>query len=337
MDIRGIGKQVATLSVVSVKRGGRRLGIGAIVCGVLGASAFAQAQFEFIDPLDEERSRIEKAGDAPISSPEVPRAKPGSAGDGETSDLLTRARDGACASAAAAQEKATGFWARMRASMGEVADSLGLPTAGLLGLLGLLLAGIACLVGWTLFRGRRGSSTPMHKDDLYQNDASSRRRRKLGDVSPLSKDRDVRADDDFEETMPEDFDRIFRDEEDAAVAMPKPPTTMDTKQWRKPNLDRLRESIKVDWKADKAGKAGVAAGAAAAGAGAIAAGSSFDYRAVDPADMPLDEVSDGWEAWDTQVKPDDDVWGATLAPDADGEDNDAVQRIRALRESLKAS
>ncbi len=345
MDIRVIKKQVSVLSVVAAKRSGRRFGIGALVCAMLGASAFAQAQLDFIDPLGEELSRIEANSNAPAASPDVPSkpAKPTSATNSEkASGLLTRARDGASASASTVQDKASGFWGRMRASLGDVAESLGLPTAGLLGLLGLMLAGIACLVGWTLFRGRRKRRADIFDDnDVYQNGVTGRKRRMLGDSIPPAKGKVSRSDDDrFEETMPDDFETIFRDET-KAVAAPIPPKTVDTATWRKPNLDKLRDSIKADWKSDKTEKAGIAAaatGIAGAGAAVAAAGATaFDYGSNDPGDQSLGDLSDGWEDWDTQVKPEDDPWGETLVTEDDDADSAALIRIRALRESLKAS
>ena len=335
MNFRFIRKQVATLSMATAKRSSRRAGIGAIICAALGISAFAQGQLDFIDPLDDERVRIEKTGKAPALSPEAidKPAKPRASTGEQNPDLLSRAREGATSGAAAAQEKAGGLWSRMRAAVGDVAESLGLPTAGLLGLLGLLLAGIACLVGWTLFRGNRSSASSRSDGDIYQRDGRGRGRRKLGDMNPLTAKKKSDPEESFEETMPEDFDTIFRDEAADAVSKPVPPKTMDSGKWRKPNLDRLRESIRTDWKADKAdtAKAGLA------GAGVAAAGMAA--RSTDPADRALDDVCDGWEEWDTQVKPEDDPWGETLVTGDDdkGDDDGALQRIRALRESLKAS
>ncbi len=341
MVFRFISKQATTLSVLTARRSGKRAAIGMLLCTALGVSAYAQGQLDFIDPLGEERARIEKNSEVAVPSPTMTEksARDSAGADNEGGDsLLSRARDGASSGVTAAQERADGFWTRMRAGLSDVAASLGLPTTGLLGLLGLLLAGIACLVGWTMFRSRRRGAARVSPDsDVYQRDGHGLGRRKLGDRNPLSATQPA-ADQGFEETMPEDFDTIFRDEAAETPKVPVPPITTDAENWRKPNLDKLRESIKADWKADKV----VAAKTGLATAGAAAVAVATPSR--DAADRTLSDISDGWEAWDDQVKPEDDPWGETLvtgdtadAGDQEADNAAALRRIRALRESLKAS
>ena len=307
---------------------GRGLGLGTAVCALLGSAALGQTASDFIDPLDEERVRIEtRDSAAPERSPAV-RAKPAVPSVDapevaqEGAGLLTRAREGAATGAAAAQDRATGLWARMRAAVTEVAADLGLPTAGLLGLLGLLLAGLAALVGWTLFRGRRRRRAARPGGDVYARSAETARRRRPGDADPLA-----RTDKPDEEMTPEDFEAVFAQER---AETPVPPKSDDPATWRKPNLDRLRDSIKSDWMADKVRPKGSTGGLEPVAAASLAAAGAASERT-------LGDISDGWEEWDAQVKPEDDPWGETLTQDDAGEEDEAVRRIRALRESLRAS
>lgn len=335
MDFRIITKQVTSLSIPGTMHQIRSFGVISAICALLGTAVLAQTTSDFLDPLDQERVRIEQRGDAPLSSPaarEKPARPDASASEREANGLLTRARDGATSGAAAAQDRATGFWARMKGAVSDIAASLGLPTAGLLGLLGLLLAGLAALVGWTLFRGKRRSRKARRDVGVYARSKKSTERRQLGDANPLATSAAAEPEfqeTEFEENMPEDFDTIFEEERSAT---PIPPKTKDASTWRKPNLDRLRNSIKADWKADKV-RSGAETGALAPVTAAALAAST------DPAERSLDDISDGWEDWDDQVKPEDDPWGETLTTGDDTAERDdaAIKRIQALRESLRAS
>ena len=333
MNFRVIRKQVASLSKTGTKKRSRALGLGMTAFALLGTAVYAQSTSDFIDPLDDERIRIERSEDAPRTSPasrEKPARSDAATSQRDANGLLTRARDGATSGVAVAQDRATGFWAKMRAAVSEVARSLGLPTSGLLGILGLMLAGLAALVGWTLFRDR-GRRTRKRKQDVgvYARSRKSTERRQLGDATPFAKAEAETPVPDFEESMPEDFDSIFEEERENA---PVPPKTKDASSWRKPNLDRLRDSIKADWKSDKVRSSEDARALAPVTAAALATRS-------DPAERSLNDVSDGWEDWDDQVKPEDDPWGETLTTGDDtvAREDAAIQRIRALRESLRAS
>ena len=342
MAFRFIGRRGTGSSGGDMGRGSRVVSLGAVLCAFLGSMAVAQTASDFIDPLDEERVRIEKRNEtAPALSPatRAKPARPGSAAAPEgprAEGLLNRARESAASGAAAAQERAGGLLSRMRAALAEVAESLGLPTAGLLGLLGLLLAGLAALVGWTLFRGRRRSRATLPDGDVYARTSKATARRRPGDADPLARSAAMTD----EEMTAEDFEAVFAQERaDAPPASapgtpaPAPPKTDDASTWRKPNLDRLRESIKADWSASKVRPAKGGETLETVAAASLAASST------DPSERNLGDISDGWEDWDAQVKPEDDPWGETLTSDAGdgGEDTEAVQRIRALRESLRAS
>ena len=144
--------------------------------------------------------------------------------------------------------------------------------------------------------------------------------------------------------MPEDFDSIFAEENgdwDETDTRPKTASgpdparsnARDTSTWRKPNLSRLRDSIKADWKADKEDALATTESPRRAAAAAPLATSA------DPGERGMAEISDGWEDWDEQADPGDDPWGATAATPADTSESEdaAMRRIRALRESLRAS
>ena len=338
MDFRIVQGSSVLRLLAGTAKVSRNLGLGAALCAVLGTSAFAQATLDFIDPLDTERVRIEERSGTPDRAierrdPPPPRfsAPPVETGD----SVLTRARDGVAAGAGAAREGASGFLGTLRSTLSSIAAALGLPTVGLVALLGLLVAGFAALVGWTLFRGNRRSAE-IPRDDVYARSSREAVKRRAMGSTVTPKAAVVAREDDFEETMPEDFDEIFADETGDLAPRRQTVEKGETGTWRKPNLDRLRESIKADWKADKAEKAEVPAPVSATAprtqprAAAVA----------DPAMRSLDDLSDGWEDWDTQDKPEDDPWGETLpvaeTARKDG-DETATSRIRALRESLRAS
>ena len=351
MDFRIIREQFAALPTFRLRRWSRRISFVALSCAVLGTSVVAQTTLDFLDPLTDERTRIEQTRDkpadpAPAEKPAKP-AKPPAAEprSTDTSNLLARAREGATARAETAQDNAKGFWGRMRSTLSGVAASMGLPTAGLVGLLCLILAGIALLVGWSLFRKRNRPGFDTNNDDIYAASArTSARRRQPGEtkthrrkaVAPIE---DTPVPESTRtapvETYPEDFDAIFAEESDTpAKPAATKPTADDTSTWRKPNLDRLRDSIKADWKADK----DLPETDATSPRRAAAPVSPFTHD--DPGARSLSDVSDGWEEWDETVRDDADPWGDTVETAKDqteGVESAASRRIRALRDSLRAS
>ena len=344
MTFRTIRTHIVVLRQIAVGSWPRHIGFGVLISSVLGFSVLAQSTSDFIDPLKDERVRIEKKVDAPqppaVERPEPTRADP--AEETNSANLLARARQGANSGAEAAQERATGFWAGMKASVADLAAKMGLPTVGLLG---LALAALALLVGWTLFRGkgrRRGFET---EDDVYAR--SSRdifARRQPGDSRAASSSART-APAAFQETMPDDFDAIFAEEAEETgfdddrtkpVAASAAVDSSDASTWRKPNLDRLRDSIKADWKADKDRDDETPV---AKSAPAKTAPTPHAAPGSDPGELRLTEVSDGWEDWDDQADPQDDPWAEKPVRDEPKRDADssATNRIRALRESLRAS
>lgn len=330
MNFRIIREQIASLTATGTIRQSRAFGLGTAICALLGSAGLAQTASDFIDPLSEERVRIERSNDtakasATDDSEEQARDR-ASSFDREANSLLGRARDGATSGAAAAQDRATGVWAKMRAAASDVAASLGLPTAGLVGILGLILAGLAMLVGWTLFRGKRRPRRHRPGVGVYARSREAGQRRMPGDAMPYENTAETQEAE-FTETMPENFDTIFEEER-----QPTPPKTMDTAKWRKPNLDKLKASIKSDWRSDKVRPSEENQTLAAVTPATLA-------TREEAADRNLDDVSDGWEDWDDQVKPEDDPWGETLTKgdDATVREDAALSRIKALRESLRAS
>ena len=349
MTFRTIRTHVVVLRQIAVGSWPRHIGLGVLISSVLGFSVLAQSTSDFIDPLNDERVRIEKKVDAPqppaVERPEPTRADP--AEETTSANLLARARQGANAGAEAAQERATGFWAGMKASVADLAARMGMPTAGLLGLLGLALAALALLVGWTLFRGkgrRRGFETD---DDVYARSSRDISARRQPGDSRASSPQSETAPAAFQETMPDDFDSIFAEEAEetgfdddrtrpVAASASAAVDSSDASTWRKPNLDRLRDSIKADWKADKDRDDETTV---ANSAPAKTAPTPPTAPGSDPGELRLTEVSDGWEDWDEQADPEDDPWAKDPARDEPVReaDSSATNRIRALRESLRAS
>lgn len=121
----------------------------------------------------------------------------------------------------------------------------------------------------------------------------------------------------------------------------QPELSRDTDTWKKPNLDRLRSSIATDWKASKlAPKSGKAAQSAS--------------RPAAPEDQPMTELVSDWDSWDAGLDDQGDVWGASdasaapiapltspaaaaIANSSQDRSKEPLNRIRALRNSLKAS
>lgn len=345
MDVRTIKRRITAMKG---RRASRPLVLAGSVCLFLGTSVLAQNTFEFIDPLDEERIRVERAAESSGASPSdrwrpavraepdgaAPRAAAPPAGD-DPDMMLLRARDEARANAAALRDESAGFWSRMRTALSSVATAINLPLAGLVALLFALLAGLAALIGWTLFRSRGKYDAPYegsNDSDVYARTPRSSQKRRDAKAAPVAASA---RPDDFEESMPEDFDAILAREhaeaETSAPVAPGPaaaPDPEDTSTWRKPNLDRLRDSIKSDWKASKQPPAPAPVPA------------PLPTETSDE-DRSLSDISDGWEDWDAQDKPEDDPWGETLAPATTEPkrtpDDEALRRIRALRQSLRAS
>lgn len=338
--------------------------ISAITIAFMGASAIAQNTLEFIDPLEETRTKIEKTQSSADSA--EPRQKP--APPAASSSQQNNTPAAALKRLESGEKSAPGFVDKIRKAMGDVAGQFGLSTSGLLGFLGLLFAGLIALVGWTLFRGKR--RVPSRRDDaIYGDGIGSNRRRQLGEKPPVTEAKQVDDEDDgiFEESMPQGFDDIYREENEEMPAFGKraqktePPQSNDPGTWKKPSLERLRNSIRTDWASSKAKKKADAAATADAAAAADAEWnvenddapetSFFDPKNVpteasshDPADMPMTDVADGWDDWDNNAGPEDDVWGeparVTPPPAASAttdKRNDALRRVRALRDSLKAS
>lgn len=326
----------------------------ALACTALSSPAQAQDSLDFIDPLKDERTRIERSEPRetpaennwrPRPAPAAPPAALAEPPSRESSTtLLRRAREGASSSAEAVEERASGFWGKMRATLSKVAAGFGVSVLTLIALLLLFLIGIAFLVSWTLFRGRGKYKKIITADELedgddpflYAHDTQSQQnRRSATHDTDFETERQTSAQ---EEAIPEGFDSIFSEERAERPAdpptMPAPvpvqntsapkdaDDTGDTSTWRKPNLDRLRNSIKSDWLASKKG-------------------SARTNTQTDPGDQRLSDISDGWEQWDSSGENQDDPWGETQAAEKQANakvtDDEALRRIRALRQSLGSS
>lgn len=108
------------------------------------------------------------------------------------------------------------------------------------------------------------------------------------------------------------------------------PKSDDPSTWRRPNLDRLRDSIKSDWKASKTADLAVSKPVSVA---AVAAAG-----VANPQGAPT-STGVSWDEWDAQLQKGDDVWGASGGSDSEARvtDQETIKRARALRESLRAS
>jgi len=345
--MKGRGVSPLPIKAVAISR---NLGMGAVFCALLGTAAHAQATLDFLDPLETERQRIEQNAD-PDARPAVPQElPPPRLGNVPGPDsVLTRTRDGASVAAGVVKDGASGFWGTVRTTLSSIAAALGLPVTGLIALMGLLLAGLAALVGWTLFKGRgrgrkRRPAVASTSGDVYARSSKDKAKRRIlgGAIPGRARTEQEEPDNpetefeetEFEETMPEDFDSIFADETDEPAKDRAPAEKTDTDKWRKPNLDRLRDSIKADWRAEKEEKV--------RDKSAIPAAPRRDTAPTDPATRTLGDLSDGWEEWDTQDNPGDDPWDEAApsreaAAVKEDDHKTSMNRIRALRDSLRAS
>lgn len=226
----------------------------AVLLSVASVGVVAQTAFEFEDPLDEMRAKIERTTPA----------------DANGSGAATQNTDGWAATAEPGQRAQKDQSARL-------ADRFGLPTAGLIGLgiLGLL----AALLGAMWFIGRRQAARTIKRKDraLYAVASGSRARRTLDSGARVTRNRKQSLDttensDAAEPSAAAAAARILSHDDEvdesqlAAAYAAAPDSAADTEArqqpvdrpvdrkdpttWKRPNLDRLKESIRGDWKGD---------------------------------------------------------------------------------------
>ena len=326
----------------------------AVVCAFVSLSAIAQSTSEFIDPLEEQRIKVQTQQEAADRG--ETRQTPAPRAPAVERRVEQNSPEAALRRLEGNANSGPTFLDKVRKALRDIAAQFGLTTGALAGLLTLALAGLAALIGWTLFRGKRRRVRDTAEQDIYNDGIGSNRRRMLGEGLPAAKTDvydDVDDNEIFEETMPQGFDDIYVEEARQTPAFGKrskqaeTPKSNNPKEWKKPSLDRLKASIKADWAANKAEKKAAAEDDWDVGDDNTPETSFFNPgkapvgKTSDPADMPLTEVVDGWDDWDRNAKPDDDVWGApaeSAAPEKTDEPrDDALKRIRALRDSLRAS
>lgn len=231
---------------------------------VASVSVVAQSEFDFADPLEEIRTQIGQPEEA-ASTERTP------------ADLAARA-------AAKAPE--------VEGPLTRIAKYLGLPVLGLVVLLALgLLAGMLAVM-WFLGRPAPDKMNPVKDHDLYAVTKGSRGRRSLESGGQANRRNDHEEPDEIPDRMnpaPEDqaeepahsagfsteptaattAARVLsgeseqewpEDELTDAVTYAAPETTRasdeprrnDPSTWKRPNLDRLRDSIRSDWRGDEA-------------------------------------------------------------------------------------
>lgn len=364
---------------------GLRVGLGAAALAVAfmanGGAAHAQSDPDFIDPLEEVRESLSAprtqgswAAEIDKAPAEIERSPiPKQRGVEFSEDPLFRAgndlRNAATGSAARAESAASTAWDSLRASLSGLAAKFGVSLWGLLAGLAALFALLALLMGWALFGGRRKKT---RKGGVYSRSGSRERRRIAGAEQPERRQRARMTDDATADERlplrssaqePDQYAMVqdapdFTDGADSSGAEDAP--TRDPSTWRRPKLDRLRESIRADWRASK--KAPKAA--------PLDDGEDFDalleqenarhesaadeHRddALDtllrpeptqhPADLPLTQVASDWNDWDDGLEDDADVFGQNRTKAQPEEapvatEDEALRRVRALREALRAS
>lgn len=329
----------------------------AVFLSVASVTVAAQTTFDFEDPLDEIRAKIERTS---------PDGVTGSAADLDGDTATNRTDQTNAANVADASDPIASF-----------AKRLGLPTAGLVGLgvLGLL----ALLLGlmWLINR-RKAAKTISRKDrELYAVANGSRARRTLESGAKVSRNRKHSLDTDEAVAVaaapsaasaaarilsdePASAELEFVDEPAPAETVAANPVTSDPAvnpddpdTWKRPNLDRLKASIRDDWAGSKPAPAEPEPAPMQSEAEAFADLFGADDTATHVAETQKSPVLDMLDTFETASEPKTVAELRAAAAESTEENllsgetraaarpalpsrSDAVRRIRALRESVKA-
>lgn len=243
-------------------------GTGSLICMCLAmflsvstVTVAAQTVFEFEDPLADARAKIERAASGEEATPAPAVA-----------EAVSSEPD------ASANERV-----EIKGPATVIAERLGLPTAGLFGLLALGILALLLGLMWLMGRRKAGATATRKDRELYAVADGTRARRTLESGAKVSRNRNAALD--TSETKAEiastaaaaptaaaQAARILSDEpaddepadtvvtEETYGAAPKaeaarvaaePTNPNDPATWQRPNLDRLKESIRDDWKTAK--------------------------------------------------------------------------------------
>jgi len=333
----------------------------ALILSVSSITVAAQTVFEFEDPLEQTRAKIESG------TPTVDVA-PAAAAEAETARAAAR----------------IGPTEDVKGPITVFAERLGLPTVGLVGL--GVLALLALVLGLMWLLGRRNSARMSQRADreLYAVSDGARGRRTLESGAKVTRNRKKFLDTTEEDEITarpsaaakaaqiisggetsqhaDDDDDAYMlaydagSETSARPAAPADPDNPDT--WQRPNLDRLKDSIRKDWKEGKEEQADPEADELRKEAEVFAdlfgeeetppAAAPVKLQAAAAAKSPALDMLDTYEqqqdpmsvsALQAAVEKTADVQPSArnTASSAKPDRADALRRIKALRESVKAS
>ncbi len=274
--------------------GRRNVGVSGIclaaMLAITAAPASAQDISEFEDPLAQMRAKIEQ----------VESGKAATLADA-TGETVAAASVGVSGRASATPD--------VNDPLSRISERLGLPVLGLVALAGLALLALLLGLMWLITRLRGRHASKLVDRELYAIDDGARGRRELQSgvmakkskaAAPESKstelgklavpsaaaaaaaiisddvdhDQDAYDQPEAEEAPKSIFGKARKEEE-----VPVDTEATDPASWRRPNLDRLKASIREDWQGDKDEKAERAAAMATAGttAAATSATETPDY------------------------------------------------------------
>jgi hypothetical protein len=355
---------------------GRTSVVVALMLSITSTSVAAQSDFEFIDPLEEMRTKIESNSNVAAPIPKSPPPAPP-----EPSTLKTDA----------------GPTVDVKGPVTVFAERLGLPTAGLVGL--GVLALLALVLGLMWLIGRRKSSKLSQRNDreLYAISDGARGRRTLESGAQVTRNRKkfldtteeaelnarpsaaskaaqiISGNEAADDGYGDDYVNAFEPEQQQSEAGKTAMQADDPNTWRRPNLDRLKDSIRKDWAHkddeekdpeveelrgeakvfadlfgdDEAPSSATTATAATAATAAVAttAAAATASAAQSPALDMLDTVGDEQEPMSVstlQTAVEKSAGGLQNKAERVARDNapdraDALRRIKALRESVRAS
>lgn len=208
----------------------------AIVLCLVSAGVVAQTTFDFEDPIDDIRSQIETttAQSDPVRVPD------------NTSDSPRDPEAGTPGT--------TGAAADVQAGDAPLADRFGMSKNGLLGLLGVGLLALGSLIAWLLFRKRK--SAPGNPEGTVYAQGGVRKRRVLDSGAHVVRRKTSPLDtsETPEQAAEAEAARLAASEAEAEAqesAGDEPSQAIvadDPDTWRRPNLERLKASIRDDWK-----------------------------------------------------------------------------------------
>ena len=268
----------------------------AAMLAITAAPAVAQDISEFEDPLAEMRAKIEQVE------------------SGAAATLADATGDTAALASSVGANSAASTTPDVNDPLSRISERLGLPVLGLVALAGLALLALLLGLMWLVTRIRGRHAAKLVDRELYAVDDGARGRRELqsgvmakrgkaaSETKPtqvekravpsaaaaaaaiISDDVDHEQDDydlpESEEPAKTTFGKVRKAEE-----APVDTDATDPSSWRRPNLDRLKASIREDWQGDKDEQAERAAAMAAAGTTAAAGATVAAISAVETSDL----------------------------------------------------